>query len=269
MEHKPFNYEHALAGARVGTISGEPVRIICWDASPDAAYRYDQRELFPILGLNTVLSHGLEIEIVVYYNKNGCRQGYNPTDSLVMLPLGFINGKPVYTGDEVMFKSRDAKDWSKYSINASCRLPDSYSYSWPITEYTLDGKNINQGDTFWFNYYPGPGSPASWKKVVVDGEKLKGADEKFWNNLSHLKENPGRYSWTEPEKYETWQARFKGNLGEYYATHVFTSKDKCKEYYGENPNFIRVDLIYKGYLKNNPNYSKVSPEYSESTMIEQ
>jgi hypothetical protein len=89
---KPFNLEHAKAGAPISYEDGTPAKIIAWDRPIEVS----------IVSLRGDLQHVTE-----HYKSGGCFQRAAP--NLVMLPLGFIDGKPVFVGDEL--EQRMAAGW--------------------------------------------------------------------------------------------------------------------------------------------------------------
>lgn len=86
---KPFNMEHARAGAPFCLRGGGPATVLKWDG---------RRKGEPLIGFRT------EQDIPSSWSAGGvyfsdCLEG---PDDLVMLPLGLIGGKPVFVGDQVV-----------------------------------------------------------------------------------------------------------------------------------------------------------------------
>lgn len=111
---KPFNLEHARAGAPFCCRDGGEVEILKWD----------RKHTFCIVGLDT---HDASVR---RWRADGSyNEGSNVFD-LVMLPLGFIDGKPVFAGDEIETKSFSASGaWEPVKVCpgdhgfTTCRWP--------------------------------------------------------------------------------------------------------------------------------------------------
>lgn len=84
---KPFDIEHAKAGAPYGCRDGQEATILKWD----------RRDEYALLGM-----HGSS-DRAISWMPNGQNAKSLPEYELdlVMLPLGFIDGKPVWVGDEL------------------------------------------------------------------------------------------------------------------------------------------------------------------------
>ena len=85
---RPFNIEHAKAGAPYCTIRGHEATISKWDG------RQVNR---PLVGFS-----GPKDEAITWAVSG---EGPYPADQLVMLPLGFIDDRPVFTDDELAARS--------------------------------------------------------------------------------------------------------------------------------------------------------------------
>lgn len=88
---KPFNAEHARAGAPYYCANGLAAEIFKWDA---------KNKTFPLMG-SVVLSNGIECGASWTTNGNWSADGSHGQD-LVMTPLRMINGKPVFVGDKLV-----------------------------------------------------------------------------------------------------------------------------------------------------------------------
>lgn len=87
---KPFNIEHAKAGAPYGCRDGRDAQVLKWDRNVSD---------FPLLGVigksddpRTWVSTGASV-----YGAHGDEYDCD----LVMMPLGLVDGKPVFVGDEL------------------------------------------------------------------------------------------------------------------------------------------------------------------------
>jgi len=87
---KPFNAEHAKAGAPYCQRNGLAARIGIWDAESG----------YPLVGVRLLDSLGTE-EVSAAWNCVGTTSNAEASFSLVMLPLGYCEGKPVFVGDEL------------------------------------------------------------------------------------------------------------------------------------------------------------------------
>lgn len=94
MDHKPFNLDHAKAGAPVVTRAGLPVRICCFDVKATH---------FILLSLVTTKEN---LEEPLTSDRHGCELNstYPGQDDLLMAPLGYVDGKPVFWGDSIQYK---------------------------------------------------------------------------------------------------------------------------------------------------------------------
>jgi hypothetical protein len=87
---RPFNIEHARAGAPYATRGGEEATILKWNS---------RHATMPLIGAHS------EIDIASSWTLEGRYvvgdDMHHPCD-LVMTPLGFIEGKPFFVGDEII-----------------------------------------------------------------------------------------------------------------------------------------------------------------------
>lgn len=133
---KPFNLEHAKAGAPFAGEHGEAVRVLIWDR---------KHPTHPIIAIKVDGD-----QEAVAFRIDGTTDYGHPAvvQRLVMLPLGFIDGKPIFVGDELVYISSgrttfvepDDKNFSH------CRWP-ALTPAYPVTLMT-DGDLVS-------NYYGG------------------------------------------------------------------------------------------------------------------
>ena len=90
---KPFNMEHARAGAPFCCRDGEPATVLKWDGRGDYS-------LIGMFGANDLAASWTDVGCFSIHDQDAI--------DLVMLPLGFIDGKPVWVGDEIETKSFSA-----------------------------------------------------------------------------------------------------------------------------------------------------------------
>lgn len=123
---KPFNLEHARAGAPFCGIDGEAVRILIWDR---------KHPTHPIIAIE---ERG-EQEAIAFRadGKAANHPSLGIVFELVMLPLGFIDGKPVFVGDK--FTHRDGEEVTAAPMDIKLGFDGAH---WPVPakEYpTFDG----------------------------------------------------------------------------------------------------------------------------------
>lgn len=116
---RPFNLEHAKAGAPFCCRDGVEVEILKWD----------RKHTFCIVGLDTI-----DASVRRWRADGSYNEGFNVFD-LVMLPLGFIDGKPVWTCDEIVSPAgSQMAAWPSFRDFANCAWPA------PVPVYpTFDG----------------------------------------------------------------------------------------------------------------------------------
>lgn len=126
---RPFNLEHAKAGAPYCCRDGEDATILKWDCRDPN---------FPLVGIFGDSDDATEWSAAGQYN---CQ--LNPEYDLVMLPLGFIDGKPVFVGDEII-SERDGKAHVAYAEQRNfngARWPSS-TPAYPVTRMQLKDFDI-------------------------------------------------------------------------------------------------------------------------------
>lgn len=131
---RPFNLEHAKAGAPYCCRDGEDATILKWDCRDPN---------FPLVGIFGDSDDATEWSAAGQYN---CQ--LNPEYDLVMLPLGFIDGKPIFVGDELVYISSGRTTFVEPGDKnfSHCRWP-ALTPAYPVTLMT-DGDLVS-------NYYGG------------------------------------------------------------------------------------------------------------------
>ncbi len=116
-QHREFNLEHARAGAPISLITGENVEILKWDR-PGALSIVGivQDKCFTVMAWNAIGTNA---------NSRDLR--------LVMTPLGYIDGAPVFVGDQVVDKDTGKvttvlSTWSRMN-------PDLWAWPAPAKVY--------------------------------------------------------------------------------------------------------------------------------------
>jgi hypothetical protein len=144
-ESRPFNLEHARAGAPFCCASGEKVEVLKWD--------HRDRSCCNILGLIQTQ----EEDVLMKWDVNGAMPAYYSRAeerTLVMTPLGHIDGKPVFVGDELV----DKKDGSRVTARPTWgeMNPELWAWPAPAKQYPVTGmkdgemlrawREVDQGD---------------------------------------------------------------------------------------------------------------------------
>lgn len=121
-EHfREFNAEHAKAGAPYG----------CADGQDATVTKYDGRDpRYPLVGF-----FGEHDRPVAWANNGRFAYGEESPVDLVMLPLGFIDGKPVFVGDKYLFDASPAEALPIKRNFDCCRWP-APAKQYPITAMT-------------------------------------------------------------------------------------------------------------------------------------
>jgi len=110
---KPFNLEHAKAGAPVAIGKDDPIEILKWD--------------YPIKTVGSMvmgLRHADTFPLVCIWDQDGNRFSGDGNQDLMMAPLGQCEGKDVYYGDRLQHKELE---WyivaTQPSDFGSCKWP--------------------------------------------------------------------------------------------------------------------------------------------------
>lgn len=114
IQHRPFNLEHARDGAPIATRIGSKAEILKWDMRGGDC---------PLLGF---VDNGDGGEQSARWNLDGDVAGnFGRGCSLVMTPLGYIDGKPVFVGDELVH------DHGTFTATPTARQCDFTGLRWP------------------------------------------------------------------------------------------------------------------------------------------
>lgn len=114
LDSKLFNIEHAKAGAPFGMACGWNVQIFKWDGRGPCG---------PIIGC-----FGSDDRPASWHETGEFSVQQNPRLALVMLPLGYIDGQPVFAGDEVEDQGPDR--WHLGTVQPKDR--DFTTARWPV-----------------------------------------------------------------------------------------------------------------------------------------
>lgn len=115
---RPFDLNHARAGAPIAGSNGEAVRVLIWDR---------KHPTHPIV----LIEEDGDQEAVAFQSdgKTHFKTGYTVTE-LVMTPLGFIDGKPFFVGDEIEVFSLSNK-WEKMAAEPRHKMRHEPEIRWP------------------------------------------------------------------------------------------------------------------------------------------
>ena len=133
---KPFNYEHARAGAPVATNIGTDVQVLIWDR---------KHPTHPILAIELCDEH----EAFAFTLEGNRSPNFyrSELDHLVMKPLGYIDDKPVFVGDELEQRDRHNESWVPRTAQPSDRDFSISRWPAPKREYpatTMTDEQIAQ-----------------------------------------------------------------------------------------------------------------------------
>lgn len=122
---KEFNVEHTKAGAPYCQRNGLAARIGIWDR---------EHVHYKLVGVAMGADGGEALKSWTEEGKNYA-DGSDSTIDLVMLPLGYCEGKPVFVGDELF---RDGVGKYKIELNTWLRMREDHknfdNHKWPRTE---------------------------------------------------------------------------------------------------------------------------------------
>lgn len=133
---KPFNIEHAKAGAPFGTKCGRKMEIFKYDY-PMSGATYE-----PII-LGAVYKSD-DNAIVTYWDQDGRWFCGGPADVgiLVMLPLGMCEGKPVFVGDKLEISAMNT--WQPHVARTDSR--GFKNCRWPVPAPVYPVTRMTDGD---------------------------------------------------------------------------------------------------------------------------
>lgn len=108
--YRAFNLNYAKDGAPYKTRDGEDAAVTKWDGS---------FHLFPLLG------HSGNVQTSNQWDAYGVSYFRDVKRDLVMIPLGFMEGDPVYAGDTIRC--------GKVILKADPKMRDFSAYHWPTS----------------------------------------------------------------------------------------------------------------------------------------
>lgn len=123
METRPFNLEHAKAGAPVCINGLEVVKVLT----------FERNDHYPIL---TMAGNG---HIGSFMN-----DGHGPLNArLLMAPINMLEGKPVFFGDTIERLCRGG--WEPWIIDAAIWLPEA-RFRWPKPKRNIPKTSMNDAE---------------------------------------------------------------------------------------------------------------------------
>lgn len=156
-EHtRPFNLELAKMGAPIACENGDVATILKWDA------RYPGIPLVGIVGPND--------EATGWKEDGTCGWGYQR--KLVMAPLGMIDGKPVWVGDEIVIPNgHKLKCGPADRPGEDCRWPAAKPF-YPETKMSeLEFREIANNAPLGISYFI-PVANAALRHAINSGQVL-------------------------------------------------------------------------------------------------
>lgn len=117
---KPFDLAQAAAGAPISKINGDTARFVAYAEEADPACCVIVIEYRSGL-IGTRRKSGR-------VNETGATD--NPND-LIMLPLGLLDGKPVFVGDQLEQRDRRNAAWIRRNAQPGDRYTDNGEVRWP------------------------------------------------------------------------------------------------------------------------------------------
>jgi hypothetical protein len=125
METRPFNLEHAKAGAPYACQGGFAATVLKWDAN---------NSLYPLLGYVTESGHD--------YPENWAASGtcdpnggdYEHRRNLVMTPLGYIEGRAFFVGDRIVGNTGEEFDALPGDKNGT---HETWRWPFPAKQYPV------------------------------------------------------------------------------------------------------------------------------------
>lgn len=134
---RPFSAEHAKAGAPYCCRDGSEATVLKWDG---------RSERYPLLGVVT------DRDELTTWSKDGAHHVDNSSRlDLVMTPLGFIDGKPVFVGD--IIKSPDCKPTP---AEVWMRFGPGSEWCWPAPAKVYPATAMSEGEIISSYYGGGP-----------------------------------------------------------------------------------------------------------------
>ncbi len=211
-DFRPFDFEQAKQGAPIGRGDGLPIRVLCWDR---LAYSPN------IFNLVTLVKSSSDFESVVLYNHRGCASTQQSLVDLVMLPLDYVEGKPVYIGDELEYNGKTFQ----VTLGFKNHSFGKQAYAWPKSPVMFKGRELKYDSVLWNK----PGPNAEWSRVHAMDHTTQ-----FATIFDKLKADPEGYApfyeWEKPKvKREVWQARCTHHLSPNKEVIYMTPADSKKD----------------------------------------
>lgn len=131
---RPFDYDAAKTGAPVVLECGFPLTIYKWDCNNSER---------PIVGI-----YGQDDRIGAWHRDGSCAMVPHSRLGLLMAPIGYLDGKPVFVGDSIVDEHGDVhKAWAQCQFPGKWRWP-ALPKSYPVTAMTDDElfKAANSGN---------------------------------------------------------------------------------------------------------------------------
>jgi hypothetical protein len=186
--HRPFNMIDAKLGAPYECENGTKVRIICWD-------KKNSNNCIELIGLRESKDIHPVSESVISYKESGQLfiHSLNRGFDLVMIPNGYVEGFPVFTGDTLEVLSvPDKNEWMLFKIDPSFRPTSYFTYRWPKRPILLDDKPVELGMKVWYKYQKSS-TEFEWLERIVNSADLNCIEGRNGGSKEYSK-----YSWNRP-----------------------------------------------------------------------
>lgn len=152
-ETRPFNVEHAKAGAPYSTRKGQQVRILAYDMKVSDKY-----------SLAALIRNG-DMEYFSRYNDKGANvSGYEP---LVMTPLAYIEDKPVFVGDELEWSTGKYDGYAPFEVTADWTTKSGLVYRWPRKAVMFKGREITMDSQLWHSENEPQNPNCYWRFITL------------------------------------------------------------------------------------------------------
>lgn len=177
-ETRQFDIALAKLGAPIITTRGSPVRIICWDKVGDC---YKQE----LVGLVKRYSDN-DVEDVCTFLSTGLSTGSRSAGDLMMAPVATVEGKAVFTGDEVfgLLGKSVTIDFRDHGYAQGGEIPGLKLKPPPIR---FEGNWINIDSMIWYRATEN----SSWRYVKC-GDNWNENPGAIESHFGYLKRNEGR-----------------------------------------------------------------------------
>lgn len=129
---RPFNLEHARAGAPFCRADGTDFEVLKWDRKHTQC----------------IVAVSKQDAAVNTFRPDGTETGNRPTHALVMTPLGFCEGKPVFAGDELIDDSVMFGEDRRFTVGPTMREGHFAHCAWPAAAPVYPETRMDASELF-------------------------------------------------------------------------------------------------------------------------